>query len=270
MKLSSSLKSILLLYIALDCVAYRFLQILPRKIFFVDVRRSYFINQQSAKFFGLQKGYIHSISATIDESSRSPDSPEYSRKLRALWNDAVQFIENMEQAEFRRAFFEKLKFIFISTKTNLSNGEVGKRGEELVLLQFFIMTFVFFGVPFFISFFIKLSGLLSTFLGIYLMFRGVWDLKDNVTPFIYPIEGNRLITTGVYDVVRHPIYTGLLFFSAGVAIASDSIEKAVLTAILAYLLERKADKEEQLLTVLHPIDYPAYMKQTKKLLPSFN
>ncbi len=106
--------------------------------------------------------------------------------------------------------------------------------------------------------------------GVYLMIRGVWDLKENLTPFVSPVSGNQLVTSGVYDAVRHPIYTGVIFFCAGIAIASDSIEKLVLTAALAYFLDRKADKEEQLLLAIHPLMYRVYLQTTKKLLPSFS
>ena len=194
--------------------------------------------------------------------------PEYRKKLSRMWNETKAFLSNLESVQFRRKFILDAKYIVSSAVKNISEGEIGKRGEELVLIQFGIMAMVFFGVPPLVSFVVKLVGIFSTMSGLYLMTRGVWDLKENLTPFISPVAGNQLVTSGIYDAVRHPIYTGAIFFCAGIAIASDSIEKLVLTAALAYFLDRKADKEEQLLLTIHPLMYRVYTQTTKKLLPS--
>ena len=201
-------------------------------------------------------------------ASTVKEIPEYKRKLIRIWNETKQFLSNLESVHFRRKFLLDTKYIISSAVKNISEGEIGKRGEELVLIQFGIMALVFLGVPPLVSVVIKMFGVISTIAGLYLMIRGVWDLKENITPFVSPIPGNQLVTSGVYDAVRHPIYTGLIFFCAGIAIASDSIEKAVLTAVLMYFLDRKADQEEQMLLDLHPLTYAIYIQQTKKMFPS--
>ena len=201
-------------------------------------------------------------------TSTVKEVPEYKRKLIRIWNETKQFLSNLESVHFRRKFLLDTKYIISSAVKNISEGEIGKRGEELVLIQFGIMALVFLGVPPLVSVVIKLFGVFSTICGLYVMVRGVWDLKENITPFVSPIAGNQLVTSGVYDAVRHPIYTGLIFFCAGIAVASDSIEKAVLTAVLMYFLDRKADREEQMLLDLHPLTYAIYVQQTKKMFPS--
>jgi protein-S-isoprenylcysteine O-methyltransferase Ste14 len=180
------------------------------------------------------------------------------------------FVSKLESVDFRRQLIEDGRSALSSTAKNISDGEVGKRGEELVFIQFAILSLIIFGIPPLISLLIKLLGFVSLSYGAYFLIRSFWDLgtRRNLTPFVSPVAGNTLVTGGIYEEVRHPMYSGLIFFCSGLSVMSDSIDKAVLTAVLAFFLDKKADKEEQMLTALHPLTYRAYVERTKKLLPN--
>ena len=47
---------------------------------------------------------------------------------------------------------------------------------------------------------------------------GVLALGSNLTAFPKPIEGGTLVTKGMYRLVRHPIYTGLILGTLGLGI----------------------------------------------------
>ena len=49
-----------------------------------------------------------------------------------------------------------------------------------------------------------------------LAFRGLVDLRENLTPFPRPMPGAELVQTGAYSLVRHPIYGGLVLGTSGV------------------------------------------------------
>jgi protein-S-isoprenylcysteine O-methyltransferase Ste14 len=180
------------------------------------------------------------------------------------------FVSNLENVDFRRQLIQDARSALSSTIKNIGEGEVGKRGEELVFIQFAILSLIIFGIPPLISLCIKLLGFASLSYGGYFLVRSLWDLgtRRNLTPFVSPVAGNTLVTGGIYEEVRHPMYSGLIFFCSGLSVINDSIDKAVLTAVLAFFLDKKADKEEQMLTALHPLTYRAYVERTKKLLPN--
>ena len=47
---------------------------------------------------------------------------------------------------------------------------------------------------------------------------GVLAFGSNLTAFPKPIEGGTLVTKGMYRLVRHPIYTGLILGTLGLGI----------------------------------------------------
>jgi protein-S-isoprenylcysteine O-methyltransferase Ste14 len=200
-----------------------------------------------------------------------PPEPESNKKqsnVRQTLNETKDYLLKFREAEFRQQFLDDLKSIFSSAYKNVREGVVGKRGEELFFAQLVLVSLVLFGVPTLLVVFIRLLGVVSTTSGLYFIARGVWALKDNLSPFITPVSSNQLVTTGIYNTVRHPLYTGLIALCLGVSISSNSVDKTVLTIILAYLLDKKADKEEEYLYTLHPITYEVYVAQTKKLIPT--
>ena len=79
-------------------------------------------------------------------------------------------------------------------------------------------------------------------------------------------ENPRLITTGPYALVRHPLYGGLLLAMLGSAIAQSSLWLLPLIVYGPYFV-RAARREEKLLIERYPDRYPAYMKRTKMLVP---
>lgn len=212
---------------------------------------------------------LRSIIDTHAEDVSSPKPPSKSESiLYRFWHETKDYLLKFKNAGFRKSFREDIKYIFGSAYNNIREGEMGKRGEELFAIQAIVVTFVILGVPAFVSFSIKAVGIIAVSGGLYFISRGVWDLRQNLTPFPHPIDGNQLVTTGIYSSVRHPLYTGLISLCMGVSIFSDSLDKAVLTVILAFFLDKKADREEELLINKHPYTYQIYAETTKKLFPA--
>lgn len=81
-------------------------------------------------------------------------------------------------------------------------------------------------------------------------------------------EGHRVIDTGPYSYVRHPIYTGLIaaILATGVAVGTAT---AILGAVLiAFGLWVKARAEEGFLTAeLDPSAYESYRRRVPMLIP---
>ncbi|MCW1967144.1 MAG: isoprenylcysteine carboxylmethyltransferase family protein [Anaerolineae bacterium] len=116
-------------------------------------------------------------------------------------------------------------------------------------------------------------GSVATMLGIMLLVIGVMfirrafaDLGDNLTPYPKPINKGTLVRSGVYGIVRHPIYTAVILLGLGWALALNS-GLALLGAVVIFLFfDSKARREEAWLLEKYP-DYARYRQQVKKLLP---
>jgi protein-S-isoprenylcysteine O-methyltransferase Ste14 len=77
--------------------------------------------------------------------------------------------------------------------------------------------------------------------------------------------GHTLVTTGLYRVIRHPSYLGLLVNSLGWALAFRSGLGLLLTALLIPPLVARA--EERLLRSQFGGEYEAYRTRTSRLIP---
>jgi protein-S-isoprenylcysteine O-methyltransferase Ste14 len=78
--------------------------------------------------------------------------------------------------------------------------------------------------------------------------------------------GHKLVTSGVYRVIRNPSYLGLLVNSLGWALAFRSGVGVVLTALLIPPLLARIHAEERLLRAQFGAEYDAYCSRTSRLL----
>ena len=91
-------------------------------------------------------------------------------------------------------------------------------------------------------------------------------LGSSLTPSPIPKETGSLQTTGIYRLVRHPIYTGLLLIGLGLVVFGASLWHAVIFGGLWILLEVKARVEEGLLRDTYP-DYAEYARHVGRFIP---
>lgn len=79
--------------------------------------------------------------------------------------------------------------------------------------------------------------------------------------------GHRLVTNGVYSVIRHPSYLGLLVNSLGWALAFRSGVGVLLAALTIPPLIARIRAEEALLRTEFGAAYDAYCARTSRLVP---
>jgi protein-S-isoprenylcysteine O-methyltransferase Ste14 len=80
-------------------------------------------------------------------------------------------------------------------------------------------------------------------------------------------EDHELVTTGPYALVRHPIYTGLLFGFFGSAVALGQWRGLLAVAIVYLALLRKYRLEERWMRERFGAAYDAYRARVKALVP---
>jgi protein-S-isoprenylcysteine O-methyltransferase Ste14 len=159
---------------------------------------------------------------------------------------------------------------------NWSNWYKGNRGEYWLLAQVFGL-FAFALLP--IQRIMDTTALvipiqigiiaISEFLGAIALFfigKGLFDLGHSLTPLPYPREDGELVTKGVYSIVRHPLYSGIILAAFAWALFTLSWPQFLGLLPLVWLLDRKATLEEQWLAEKYPT-YDRYRINTKKLIP---
>ena len=109
-------------------------------------------------------------------------------------------------------------------------------------------------------------GTVTAAAGGILALRGFLDLGANLTPFPRPAEGGRLIDTGAYALVRHPIYGGLVLGAAGWGLFTASPAAIGGAALLLAFFDLKSRREEAWLAECFE-GYPAYRARTRRMLP---
>ncbi len=97
--------------------------------------------------------------------------------------------------------------------------------------------------------------------------HGFWMLRRVGRP-AGPIEHTtRLVTTGAYRYIRHPLYTSLLAFGLGAFLKAPSLPGAALLALAAVGLLATARAEEAEMLARFGSDYAGYMRRSKRFVP---
>lgn len=87
-----------------------------------------------------------------------------------------------------------------------------------------------------------------------------------LTPLPEPNPALGLQRTGVYAVIRHPMYTGLLLSAFGLAILAQKPLAIAAAGALTVFFNLKAREEERRLRRCYP-DYADYQRATGRFLP---
>ena len=161
----------------------------------------------------------------------------------------------------------------VAVKENIQSGDAGERGEAYVVAQFSLLLFIALGT-------VPVAGDALSFtlgpglvgVGLVVVYKAAVDLGTNLSPWPTPADPNTgrgsLVDTGVYSLMRHPMYTGLILGMTGLSVATDSALRLLLTAALYLVLDAKADYEESKLMETYGNEYIFYMlKVQDKIIP---
>jgi protein-S-isoprenylcysteine O-methyltransferase Ste14 len=95
----------------------------------------------------------------------------------------------------------------------------------------------------------------------------VFVLGDRFSGLVAIQPRHRLVTTGVYGVIRHPSYLGLLIGTLGWGLAFRAGVGVLLTGLLIPPLLARIRAEERLLQSAFGAEYEAYRLRTSRLTP---
>lgn len=97
---------------------------------------------------------------------------------------------------------------------------------------------------------------------------GLLELRrgEAFTPMPRPLDRARLVDSGVYRLVRHPVYGGLVLAAVGWALIRQSTLTLVVAVVLFLFFDLKRRREEGWLVVRFP-GYGAYRARTGRMIP---
>jgi protein-S-isoprenylcysteine O-methyltransferase Ste14 len=97
--------------------------------------------------------------------------------------------------------------------------------------------------------------------GLIIIGTAIVSLREVIQISPEPREGGRLITSGIYDWLRHPIYSGVVLAVIGLFLREPGAFVAIAGMIVIAFLVVKSRFEETLLLQKYS-DYTAYRKRT--------
>lgn len=151
----------------------------------------------------------------------------------------------------------------------------GRRGEWYVALQGLLCLLVAFGPrtafglppwPQTEAGLAHGAGLALSVLGAAVCAVAALHLGNNLTPLPHPKDDATLVTGGLYRIVRHPIYFGVLLLAFGWALFVQGWLTLGYAALLFAFFDIKSRKEEAWLLARFP-DYARYRQRVRKLVP---
>jgi protein-S-isoprenylcysteine O-methyltransferase Ste14 len=151
----------------------------------------------------------------------------------------------------------------------------GKYGEWYLVAQVALIVLVFFGPrnfprsPIWIAPFTWLGSIVGGILlpaGVILITLAIFRIGSNLTALPYPKEQGTLIETGPYQLVRHPMYCGLILIAFGWVFLIHSWLTLGYAIILLVFFDFISRREEQWLKVKFS-SYGEYQERVRKLIP---
>ena len=159
---------------------------------------------------------------------------------------------------------------------NLSPGEREDRANRWVLIAFAAIGVLDAWLPAYTDRkdFWTIDGDAIRWVGVVLFVAGgvlrlwpVFVLGHRFSGLVAIQPGHTLVTGGIYSVIRHPSYLGLLVNSLGWGLAFRSGVGVLLTAITIVPILARIRAEEALLRSQFGAEYDAYRSRTSRLLP---
>ncbi|MBD2034531.1 isoprenylcysteine carboxylmethyltransferase family protein [Leptolyngbya sp. FACHB-321] len=111
-------------------------------------------------------------------------------------------------------------------------------------------------------------GVILFTMALWLLWRAHYDLGKNWSPTLELREGHTLISSGIYQHIRHPMYSAFWLWNGAQALLLPNWIAGLDGLIafgLTYLL--RISQEEQMLLEQFGDGYRAYMQRTKRLIP---
>jgi protein-S-isoprenylcysteine O-methyltransferase Ste14 len=132
-----------------------------------------------------------------------------------------------------------------------------------LVIRFGLGRVAFFNIP------LILTGTAMVITGAVLNIVGRLQLKGNWANHIRIYDGHTLIRSGLYGIVRHPLYASLMLMLFGGSLVYRNWLSAVLTALVFIPFMYYRARQEEALLSEEFADYAEYRRSTGMFFPKF-
>ena len=115
--------------------------------------------------------------------------------------------------------------------------------------------------------FVRLIGVGVTFAGLAFAVCARFYLGRNWSAYISLALAHKLIRTGPYALVRHPIYSGFMFALIGSVLNFGHLRSLIAAALIVAAWVYKSGLEEDFMLEHFGADYEQYRHDVKRLIP---
>ena len=137
--------------------------------------------------------------------------------------------------------------------------------QTALLCAFAVVFFLVPGPLLFVSRTALRTGTILCVAALLLLLVSIVTLRRVIRVAPAPKEGGHLVTAGVYNVLRHPIYTAMTVLLVGLWLRRPTLATTAAAAVVVTFLVVKSRYEESLLLAAYP-DYAAYRARTRGVL----
>ncbi len=113
----------------------------------------------------------------------------------------------------------------------------------------------------------NIVGLIMFMFGVSLYIKARMTLGQFFSEKLRLLETHKLVTSGIYRYIRHPIYTAEMLLLLGFTLMLNSIFGFIVMLLFVPLILIRIPFEEAMLKEAFGQQYSDYMEQTKKLIP---
>jgi protein-S-isoprenylcysteine O-methyltransferase Ste14 len=173
-----------------------------------------------------------------------------------------------------------IRFKMTKETKNLTNIKSVESKRENIALQLGNLAF---GLPFIyivstlfdfahieLPAFVRWLGIAVLFTGNAVFFAAHKALGKNWSGTLDIKENHSLVTNGIYNYIRHPMYLGFYLLAIGVFLSSANWLLGLATlGFTTYLFLSRVDDEEKMMIDTFGDSYRQYMNRTGRLLPKF-
>lgn len=114
------------------------------------------------------------------------------------------------------------------------------------------------------------SGFALVIVGLALLTWAHQPLSASFSGNLEVREQHKLVTTGPYQWVRHPIYSAIFLWSAGLALITANWFIGLIPLTFALFFILRVPLEEKMMVEAFGNEYRAYMNRTGRVIPRLN
>jgi protein-S-isoprenylcysteine O-methyltransferase Ste14 len=137
--------------------------------------------------------------------------------------------------------------------------------QTLLLTSFAAVFFLFPGPLLFLSRTLFRAGTILCAVALILLAVSIFTLRRVIQVAPAPKDGGHLVAAGIYNVLRHPIYTAMTALLIGLCLRRPTLATGTAAAVIIVFLTVKARYEESLLLAAYP-GYATYRARTRGVL----